>query len=175
MSSVVFTITQRLAYTPNVSIQVRGNKIFENLRVIKFDRTNDASTTGNIQYGVSSATIVTCTSEFNQIVSAVNSMPSGGSVSVTIYFVDSGTGYLVSSVVVGGPAFRIRSAVASSFAMNGRAESDVAGATLVELQKLNQLLAEGLAALRGPANPVNGGLPVPGLDTTGEELDGHIS
>lgn len=172
MSAIVFTITQKLAYTPNVSIQVRGNKIFENLRVIRFDRTNDATTTGNIQYGYSQATIVTCTSEFNAIVSAVNAMPLGGSVNVTLYYVDSGSGYLISSVVVNGPLYRTRAPSAASALASG---DDLAGATLAELQKLNQLLAEGLAVLRGPAKGVLSGLSVRDMDTNGEELDGHIS
>lgn len=105
MAAVVYVITQKLAYTPNVSIQVRGNKIFENLRVIKFDRTNDPSTIGNIAYGIASVTIVTNTSEFNSLVTAVNAMPSGGSVNLTIYYTDSGSAYVVSSVVVNGPIF----------------------------------------------------------------------
>lgn len=175
MSAIVFTITQKLAYTPNVSIQVRGNKIFENLRIIRFDRTNDASTTGNIQYSYSQATIVTNTTEFNAIVNAVNAMPLGGSVSVTLYYVDSGSGYLVSSVVVNGPVYRIRSAAAQAPSALVNNTEDLAGATLAELQKLNQLLAEGLAVLRGPAKSVLSGLPIRDMDTNGEELDGHIS
>jgi len=166
MSSIVFTITQRLAYTANVSIQCKGNKIFENLRVIKFDRTDDATTTGNIPYGNASVTIVTCTSEFNQIVSAVNAMPAGGSVNVTLYYVDSGSGYLVSSAVVNGPLYRMRTTANPPAPVPS---DDIAGATLAELQRLNQLLSEGLAALRTPTKP-----PRREMETNGEELDGQF-
>jgi hypothetical protein len=103
MASVVFTIKQRIALVPNVSIQVRGNAIFQSLRVIRFDRS-DGPTTGEIAPGVNSVTIVTTTTEFNSIVAAVAAM--GSSVDVTIHYGPSATNpgnLTVSSVLVGGP------------------------------------------------------------------------
>lgn len=106
MASVVFTITQKIAYVPNAYVQVKGSRIFQSLRVIKFDRS-EGPTTGEIPPGVSSVTIVTATSEFNQIVSAVEALQTGGSVNVTIYYGPSPSGnLLVSSVVVDGAVLR---------------------------------------------------------------------
>jgi len=101
MSSVTFTITDMIAATPNVSIQVAGDPILEKLEVITFDKSATAVTTsGQIKKDDTTATIVTKADEFTALFNAVSAM-AGNPVPLTMFFTKKGTSRVVNRIVPG--------------------------------------------------------------------------